>query len=435
VLRGHDSSVTSVAFHPADGTLATGGADNTVRLWTPKTERLASWTRMRTVERWKSATENQMTLLYRLNGRVTSVAFSPDGRLLATGGVDNAARLWKTKDEPHVVLLSLGEFLTLANRSVKLSVYTGEHIAFGVLSPDGRIIAAPSILSVTLYEVATGKEIAELRGHERRIEVVAFSPDGRLLATGGQDETVRLWEVATGKEIAELRGHEEFAGLISGPSVAFSPDGQAIATCGLDETARLWEAATGKEITVLRLPAPKGRNWENLFHSCRSVAFSPDGRLLVTGGLDETVRLREVATGKEIAVLRRREELPGTSSYVTSVAFSPDGSTVAVGLADNTTQLWEVASGKELAKAPNVPDSLESVAFTPDGRTLVTGSWSWRVGRQRLIDLGCARVDRLPLSKLYEKRVGTPDEWCTPEVSAALRARLGLDTSFSARGR
>ena len=191
------------------------------------------------------------------------------------------------------------------------------------------------------------------------VSSVAFSPDGRTLATGSEDMTARLWEVATGREIAALRGHENPVS-----SVAFSPDGRTLATGSHDKTARLWEVATGREIAALR-----GHE-----DSVSSVAFSPDGRTLATGSADKTARLWEVATGREIAALRGHED------QVSSVAFSPDGRTLATGSADKTARLWEVATGREIAALRGHEDWVSSVAFSPDGRTLATGSGTRRRG-------------------------------------------------------
>jgi WD40 repeat protein len=195
---------------------------------------------------------------------------------------------------------------------------------------------------------------------------IRFSPDGRTLATGSPDKTARLWQVATDREIGVLRGHEK-----SVLSVAFSPDGRTLATGSSDNTARLWEVGSGKEIRVLR-----GQS------DVASVAFSPDGRTLATGSRDETARLWEVASGTEIATLRGQSD-------VASVAFSPDGRTLATGSGDKTARLWGLEQG--------------------------------------LADLACARVHDLPLSDKDRQRFGITKEWCTPEVSAALRAELRLD--------
>jgi dipeptidyl aminopeptidase/acylaminoacyl peptidase len=278
-------------------------------------------------------------------------------------------------------------------------------------SPDGRTLATGSWdTTARLWDVETGKETAALRGHEGWVASVAFSPDGRTLATGSSDSTARLWDVETGKEIAVLRGHEGWVA-----SVAFSADGRTLATGSLDSTARLWDVETGKEIAALR-----GHQGE-----VSSVAFSSDGRTLATGSDDTTARLWDVETGKEIAVLR------GHEGWVASVAFSPDGRTLATGSLDSTARLWDVETGKEIAALRGHEREVSSVAFSPDGRALATGSgdttaWLWPVG-QGLVDLACARVHELPLPERDKERFGIGDEWCTPEVSARLRAELGMN--------
>jgi WD40 repeat protein len=156
-----------------------------------------------------------------------------------------------------------------------------------------------------------------------------------------------------------------------------------------------------------------------------SVAFSPDGKLLATGSADNTARLWEVATGTEVRVLR------GHKGWVSSVAFSPDGKLLATGSYDRTARLWEVATGAEVRALRGHDWWVLSVAFSPDGKLLATGSRDnttrlWPLG-QYLIDLACARVHELPLSDNDKERFGIADEWCTPEVSGALRAKLGLD--------
>jgi WD40 repeat protein len=279
---------------------------------------------------------------------VNSVAFSPDGRLLASGScgqrdsggncIQGEIKLWE---------VATGSLVRT------LSGHTNwvNSVAF---SPDGRLLASGSSdRTIKLWEVATGSLVRTLSGHTNWVRSVAFSPDGRLLASGSDDKTIKLWEVATGSEVRSLTGHTDYV-----RSVAFSPDGKLLASGSNDKTIKLWEVATGSEV----------RSLTGHTDYVRSVAFSPDGKLLASGSNDKTIKLWEVATGSEVRTLS------GHTWYVTSVAFSPDGRLLASGSDDGTIKLWEVASGREVRTLSGHTGSVFSVAFSPDGRLLASGS-------------------------------------------------------------
>ena len=244
---------------------------------------------------------------------VTSVAFSPDGKVLASGGDDGTVRLWDTA--------------------------THQQIGLPLLRAKG--VAQPP----------TGFGVNGLM-----IYSVAFSPDGKVLAISSGDGTVRLWDVATRQQIGRPLTR---TGDVS--SVAFSPDGKVLATSGDDGTVRLWDTATHQQIGLPLL----GHNGP-----VSAVAFSPDGKMLASGGFDDgTVRLWDVATRQQIG-----RPLPSGDVRVWSVAFSPDGTMLASGQG-GTVRLWNVGTHQQIGSPlnPLADTSANSVAFSPDGTTLAAG--------------------------------------------------------------
>ena len=269
---------------------------------------------------------------------VLSVAFSPDGRTLASGSWDKTIKLWDVPSQRPIA--------TLTGHSSYVN-----SVAF---SPDGRMLASGSRdNTIKLWDVQSQKQIATLTGHSNIVLSVAFSPDGRTLASGSPDKTIKLWDVRSQREIATLTGHSDAVA-----SVAFSPDGRTLASGSKDKTIKLWDVRSQRQIATLT-------GYSNVVFS---IAFSPDGRTLASGSKDNTIKLWDVPSQREIATLT------GHSNVVAPVAFSPDGRTLASGSFDNRIKLWDVQSQGEIATLTGHSDVVWSVAFSPDGRTLASGS-------------------------------------------------------------
>jgi WD40 repeat protein len=319
VYRQHEGPVVSVAWSPNGKTLASGSGDQTVKLW-------------------ETATGKLLRTLQGHADEVSSVAWSPDGKILASGSYDQTVKLWEA---------ATGKLLST------LQGHTGQ-VCSVAWSPDGKTLASGSSdQTVKLWEAATGKLLSTLQGHSDPVWSVAWSPDGKTLASGSSDQTVKLWEAATGKVLTTLQGHTGEVG-----SVAWSPDGKTLASGSYDQTVKLWEAATDKLLSTLQ-----GHTGQ-----VRSVAWSPDGKTLASGSFDHTVKLWDAATGKPLATLQ------GHTDAVTSVGWSPDGKTLASGSGDQTVKLWEAATGKLLTSLQGHTDWVYSVAWSPDGKTLASGS-------------------------------------------------------------
>ena len=238
-------------------------------------------------------------------------------------------------------------------RSV-LTGHTGLVKAIAV-APDGRWLATGgSDKTVRIWDVATGEERAVLARRAERVEAVAVAPDGRWLAVGGWGRTVRIWDVATGQQRRALATRTKWVGAL-----AVSPDGRWLATGSHNGSVRIWDVATGQQRGALAART----KWVG------AMAWAPDGSWLATAGSDETVRIWDVATGQQ------RTVLTGHAERVDAVAVAPDGSWLATAGSDETVRIWDAATGQERAVLAGHTGEVEAVAVAPDGSWLATGGW------------------------------------------------------------
>lgn len=292
------------------------------------------------------------TVRFRHGGQVNALALSPQGKTLATASEDGTLRLWDA---------ATGRELRRFTEQDRV-----RSLAF---TPDGTILASvggPGNHAVRLWEVTTGKLLRKLESPGHWFGRVAVSPDGKMVAASADRHRIVLWETGTGRLLHTLDGREQ--SNFPGP-IAFSPDGQTLASGSNSGSIHLWNVATGQgqRRFVVQPPLPEGKGGPPWYHGMiQTLAFSPDGRTLASGAQQSPIRLWDMSTGKEIRTL------PGDRAGTFSLAFSPDGGILASGEATGMVRTWEPATGKELGRFHAHGQWVSGLAFAREDHTLAT---------------------------------------------------------------
>jgi len=349
VLKGHSFTVRSIVYSPDGNTFASLGmwGDKTIKLWNAKTGELIH-----------TLTEH--------TGGINVIAYSPDGKILASASDDKTVKLWNVKTG------ELKHTLTGYSHSVDTMAY----------SPDGKTLSSASSSwnddhTIKLWNVETGDLKYTLTGHSDGINAIAYSPDGKTLASASGDKTVMLWNVETGELKHTLTGHSNRV-----RDVAYSPNGKILASASDDNIINLWDVKTGELKNTLT----------DHFGWVRNVAYSSDGKILVSASDDKTIKLWNTET-REI-----KHSLVGYRNRVNALAYSPTESILA-SVDDDRIKLWNTKTGKLIVNLQH-SDSVNAIAYSPDGQTLVSASGEdvhvWDVSAKTIEKLMFAQLSELP---------------------------------------
>lgn len=393
-VRASRAPVSTIALGPAGRILVTGDLQGVIK-------------------RWEMPACRHIGTMITQGPDITSLAVSPDGRQLACTSSDDSVRLleassgkviykWQTSPDvgcaPHT---TPGAATTneASDATTGINCRPAYRVAF---SPDGKTLATGMGNNVLLMDAASGATLACLAGHRDQVTTVTFSPDGQTLASGSKDHTIILWDLRGNSQRAMLSGH---LGTVS--CVAFSPDGQLLASASWDGSVILWQAAGGVCLASL----------EGSGCWVHSVAFSPDGADVATGDIHGHIRLWDLATGKcTMSIPAHSEEMQEPLRPAVTVAFSPRGDVLVSSGSAGTVKLWDLAKARDMLTFANT-GPVAAVDFSADGKTLTTrdqqgGTCTW--------DLAAAQL-RTIAPQTHVPSTQPAGDWDDPQAALALQ--------------